>query len=149
MVIKRCDWFLLRWLLLEQLLLKQLLLRWLLLERLLLRWLLLLQRFPSCLNFIFVNFELVSKFQHNVTSIVKWGYQDNFKPVYFFTERFRARKKHQNAKQATFTLLEVCAREKLLPQLFSVCLILFCWFIFACDVFLCALNLFVKKNKQA
>ena len=115
MVIKRCDWFLLRWLLLEQLLLKQLLLRWLLLERLLLRWLLLLQRFPSCLNFIFVNFEQVSKFQHNVTSIVKWAYQDNFKPVYFFTERYRARKKYQNAKQATFTLLEICAPEKLLP----------------------------------
>ena len=145
MVIKRCDWFLLRWLLLEQLLLKQLLL-----ERLLLRWLLLLQRFPSCLNFIFVHFEQVSKFQHNVTSIVKWGYQDNFKPVYFFTERFRARKKYQNAKQATFTLLEICAPEKLLPQLFSVCLILFCSFIFACDVFLCTRNLFVKKkNRQA
>ena len=30
----------------------------------------------------------------HVSSIVKLGYEDNFKPVYFFYERFRARKKH-------------------------------------------------------
>ena len=28
------------------------------------------------------------------------------------------------------------------------CLVLFCWLIFACDAFLYARNLFVKKNKQ-
>ena len=44
-------------------------------------------------------------------------------------------KNHQNAKQVTFTLLEVCVREKLLPLLFSVCLILFCWLMFACECF--------------
>ena len=49
------------------------------------------------------------------SSIVIWGYQDNFKPVYFFTKKSRAHKKHQNAKQTTLTLLEACAREKLLP----------------------------------
>ena len=65
---------------------------------------------------------------------------------FFFTKRFRAHKKHQNIKQATFTLLEFCAREKVLPLLFSVSLFLFCWFIFACDVFLCARNLFVRKK---
>ena len=44
-------------------------------------------------------------------------------------------KNHQNAKQVTFTLLEVCVREKLLPLLFSVCLILFSWLMFACECF--------------
>ena len=68
------------------------------------------------------------------SSIVETGYQDNFKPVYFFfTKRSRAHKKHQNAKQATFILLEVCTRKKLLPLLFSVCLILFCWLMLACE----------------
>ena len=65
--------------------------------------------------------------------------------LYFFAKRFCVLKKHQNAKQATFTLLENCARKKLLPCLFSVCLILFCWLMLAC-VFLCARNLFVKKK---
>ena len=69
--------------------------------------------------------------------------------ISFLTKRFRAHKKHQNAKQATFTLLEVCAREKLLPLFFSVCLILSCWLMFACECFLCVGNLFVKKQKQA
>ena len=63
---------------------------------------------------------------------------------FFFTKRFRSHKKPQSLRQATFTLLEVCARKRLLPLLFSVSLFLFCWFIFACDVFLCARNLFVK-----
>ena len=42
------------------------------------------------------------------------------------------------------------AREKLLPLLLSVHLLLFCWSVFACEMFLCAQNLFVKKkvNKQ-
>ena len=83
----------------------------------------------------------------HVSSIVTWGYQDNFKPVYlFFTKRSRAHKKHQNTKQATFILLKNCAREKLLPLLLSVCLILFCWLMFACECFLYVRNLFVKKK---
>ena len=36
----------------------------------------------------------------------------------------------------------------LLPLLLSVCLILFCSLILACDVFLCTRNLFLKENKQ-
>ena len=39
---------------------------------------------------------------------------------FFFTKRFFNHKKHQNAKQATFTLLKVCGLKKLLPFLFSV-----------------------------
>ena len=31
----------------------------------------------------------------HVSSIVKWGYQDNLKPA-FFTKRFCEHKKHQN-----------------------------------------------------
>ena len=47
----------------------------------------------------------------------------------------------------TFTLLEVYARCLVFIQLFSVCLNLFCRFIFVCDVFLCARNHSVKKKK--
>ena len=67
---------------------------------------------------------------------------------FFFTKRFHAHKKHQNGKQGTFILLKVCAREKLLPLLFSVCLTLFCWLMFACECFLCSRNLLVKKKKK-
>ena len=63
----------------------------------------------------------------------------------YFTKRFRAHKKHQNTKQATFTLLKVFAREKLLPLLFSVCLILFCWLMFACECFY-AREIFSEKK---
>ena len=82
-----------------------------------------------------------------VSSIVKWGYQDSFKPVFFFFyEKISRAQKASNAKQTTFILLKYFARKKLLLLLFSVCLILFCWMIFACDVFLCVGNLFVKKK---
>ena len=33
------------------------------------------------------------------SSIVKWGYQDNFKPVYFFYEKILRAQKHSQAKQ--------------------------------------------------
>ena len=69
------------------------------------------------------------------SSIVKWGYQENLKPVYFFLRK---------EKQLTFTLLRVCACQNLLPLLFSVCLILFCWLKFACECF-CAREIFSKK----
>ena len=36
----------------------------------------------------------------------------------------------------------------MLPLLFFVRLVLFCSFIFACDAFLCAQNIFVKKKKK-
>ena len=35
--------------------------------------------------------------------------------LFFFYEKILRAQKDQNVKQATFTLLEVCAREKLLP----------------------------------
>ena len=69
---------------------------------------------------------------------------------FFFIRKDIASQKSPKRKASSFTILEVCARKKLLPLLFSVSLFLFCWFIFACDVFLYAQNLFVKKkNKQA
>ena len=67
--------------------------------------------------------------------------------VYFlFLRKSFQRKKAPNAKETTFTLLEVFASTK---NCCLCCLILFCWLIFACDVLLCAQKLFVKKNKQA
>ena len=67
---------------------------------------------------------------------------------FFFTKKFRKHRKHQNVRQMTFTLLEVCACKKLLPLLFSICLILFWWLIFACECF-CACEIFSSKYKQA
>ena len=82
----------------------------------------------------------------------KWGYQDNFKPVHFsFLRRNFERKKSTKTQNKRFPpsqklLRSFCARKKLLPLLFFVHLILFCQFVFACDVFLCAQNFFVKKK---
>ena len=75
------------------------------------------------------------------SSIVKWGYKDNFKPVYFFYVEVLSVEKHQtqSKRKIFFTW------EKLLPLLFSINLFLFCQLIFACDVLLCAQNLFLKK----
>ena len=53
------------------------------------------------------------------SSIVKWGYQDNFKPVYFFYEKI-------SCAQKPVTPRSLRMREKLLPLLFSVSLFLFC-----------------------
>ena len=55
-----------------------------------------------------------------------------------FEEKISLAQKH-------VTLKSLCALEKLLPLLFSVSLFLFCYFIFACDVFLCTRNLVLKK----
>ena len=80
----------------------------------------------------------------NLSRIVYWGYKDNFKPIFFFffEEKISRAQKHVAPRS-------LCAREKLLPSLFSVSLFLFCYLIFASDVFLCARNFFIKKNKQA
>ena len=48
-----------------------------------------------------------------MSSRMKRGYQDNFKPVYFFFyEKISDAQKTQNAKQTASTLLEVFARTK-------------------------------------
>ena len=80
----------------------------------------------------------------HVSSIVKWGYQDNFKPVYFFYKKISRTQKSPKRKQATFS--EVYTHEKLLPLLFSVCLILFCWLMFACECFFLHVKFFREKN---
>ena len=61
--------------------------------------------------------------------------------LFFFDEKILCSQKY-------ITLRSFCAREKLLPLLFSVSLFLFCQLIFDCEVFLCARNLFVKKKKK-
>ena len=82
-----------------------------------------------------------------VSSIVKWGYQDSFKPVFFFFLRKDfACTKSIKRKTNDFYPLKIFCAQKIVALLFSVCLILFCWVIFACDVFLCVGNLFVKKK---
>ena len=75
-----------------------------------------------------------------------WGYQDNFKPIYFFYENILSVKKHQNAKQTTFTLLKVFVHAK-------TCCLFFVCFVFVLLVGFCLIyilvcsRLFRKKNK--
>ena len=55
--------------------------------------------------------------------------------LFSFYEKISRAHKHPQAKKATFILLKVCERKKLLLLLFSVCLILFSWLMFAGDCF--------------
>ena len=72
-----------------------------------------------------------------MSSRMKRGYQDNFKPVYFFFLRkdFGRTKNTKRKTNSIHPLRSFCAHEKLLPLLISVCLILFCWLMFACECF--------------
>ena len=85
-----------------------------------------------------------------VVGIVKWGYQDNFKPVnYFFYEKISRPQKHSQAninqqnritqtlnnKGNNFSSAQTSKRVKV------ACFAFWC--------ILCARNHFVKKNKQA
>ena len=78
-----------------------------------------------------------------VVSSIVWGYQGNFKPVYFFLRKNFGPIESTKCKTSNFHHFYVC--KKLLPLLFSVCLILFCWLMFAYDMFFCKQNLFIKK----
>ena len=76
----------------------------------------------------------------HVSSIGNWGYQGNFKPVYFFFLRKDfTHTKSTKPNKNDFYLLEVFVRKKLQPLLFFVCLFLFCYFVFACECFCCFL----------
>ena len=61
-----------------------------------------------------------------VSSIVFEAIRTILSLFFFLWKDFKCKKKHQNAKQTIFTLLEVFVWEKLLPLLFFVRLILFC-----------------------
>ena len=68
--------------------------------------------------------------------------------LFSFYEKISPAQKHSQAKQATFILLKVCERKKLLLLLFSVCLNLFSWLMFACDCFR-AREIFSKKKQTS
>ena len=59
---------------------------------------------------------------------MKWGYQDNFKPVYVFLKEkaSRAQKAPKRKTNYFHPLKSLCVREKLLSLLFSISLFLFC-----------------------
>ena len=45
-----------------------------------------------------LNKSVLIKFQNDyISRLVKWGYQDNFKPVYFFYEKISLAQKHSQA----------------------------------------------------
>ena len=64
-------------------------------------------RHHSLANYIIYtrNYCLLPETQVNESSIVKWGYQDNFKPAYFFTKRFRVHKNTHKQKSTNKTKL--------------------------------------------
>ena len=85
-----------------------------------------------------------------------WGYQDNFKPV-FFMKRFWAYKKHQNPKQMISTLLErflpsstvLCVQKTVAFVVFCLLIFVFvgwCWLI---CVFVRSKSFRKKKNNSA
>ena len=70
--------------------------------------------------------------------------------ILFFTKSFWAQKSTKTQNKRFLPFRSLSEREKLLLLLFFVRLLLFCWLIFACDVFFKAQNLFAKKsNNQA
>ena len=86
----------------------------------------------------------------HVSSIVNWGYQDNFRPVYyFFYEKILNAKKAPKRKTSDFHPFRSFYAQK------TVVFVVFCSLIFVLLVYVClwvflyARNLFVKKkNKQ-
>ena len=65
---------------------------------------------------------------------------------FFFTKRFCAHKKHQNAKQTTFTLLEDFARIKNVAFVVFYSLVFVLLVNFCLSVFFYAQDFFVKKK---
>ena len=81
----------------------------------------------------------------HVSSIVKWGYQDNFKPVYFFYEKISRAQKAPKRKTRDFYHLRSLRTQKVVA-LVVYCLLNFALLVNVCLwVFLCSGNLFVKK----
>ena len=100
----------------------------------------------------FTGKNLSKKILRKDSSIVKWGYQDNFKLVYFFLRKDFARTKHSQAninqqnkiKETLNNKVNSFSRAQTYKSLKVTC--------FAFECFLCARNLFVKiktKKKQA
>ena len=67
---------------------------------------------------------------------------------FFFLRKDFAHTKHKSKqKEPILSHVEAFMLENLLPMLFVVCLILFCWLVLVWFAFLYARNLFIKKNK--
>ena len=65
--------------------------------------------------------------------------------IFLYEKISRVIKRKSNQNQPIFSLLEVFMREKLLPLLFYVCLILFVWLVLVWFAFLYLQNLLKKK----
>ena len=66
--------------------------------------------------------------------------------IFFLRKGFERKKVLKRKTNSFYPFRSFCACEKLLPLLFFVRLLLFCWLVFACDVFFNAQNLFAKKK---
>ena len=82
----------------------------------------------------------------HLSSIVKWGYQNNFKPVclFFLRKELHAQEAPKCKINVFHPLRSFCAR-KLLPLLFSVFPFLFCWLVLVWFTFLYIQDFFAKK----
>ena len=76
----------------------------------------------------------------HVCNIVTEAIKTISSPFIFFTKIFWTHKKHENAKQTTFTLLEVFVCKKLLP------LVVFCLLILVLLVDFCLICVFVRSK---
>ena len=61
-----------------------------------------------------------------ISSIVKWGYQDNFSNLYFLRKDSERKKARESETNYFHPLRSFCARENLSPLWFFVRLFLFC-----------------------
>ena len=84
----------------------------------------------------------------HASSRVKRGYQDSFKPAYFFYKKISPAQKAPKRKTNHFhPLRSLCARK--IVVLVVYCLLNFILLVNCLRVFLYARNLLVRKNKQA
>ena len=78
------------------------------------------------------------------SSILKWGCQNNSKPVcFFFTKRFWAYKKHQRFPPSYKIL---CAKKTVVFVVFCSLIFCFCWLVLV-DMRFCTRKIFSQKNK--
>ena len=83
----------------------------------------------------------------HITSIVNEIIRTTSNQFFFLRKDFAHTKHKSKQKEPILSHVEAFMLENLLPMLFVVCLILFCWLVLVWFAFLYARNLFIKKNK--
>ena len=85
-----------------------------------------------------------------ISSIVNWGYRDNFKPVYFFCKKNLSIQKPPKFKTNGFhPLTSFCVCKNCCLCCFLFAYFCFCWLMFAFECFRTLKIFLLKKSKQA